>query len=43
MTYLKNQVKDIVKRSLEYHINELPEDKINPTLYLIYFEGGSKL
>src|SRR6266540_5754879 len=32
--YLKQQAKDIVERSLGHQIEVLPEDEVNPTLYL---------
>src|SRR6266540_971255 len=41
--YLKQQAKDIVKRSLGYQIEELPEDEVNPALYLTYLGGNSLL
>jgi len=31
-------VKDIVEKFLEYQMDELPDDEINPALFLIYFE-----
>ncbi len=42
-TYLKQQAKEIVERSLGYQIKELPEDEINPALYLTYLGGDSLL
>src|SRR6266545_3780573 len=33
-TYLKQQAKDIVERSLGHQIEELPEDEVNPAVYL---------
>src|SRR6266498_3553803 len=39
--YLKQQAKDIVERSLGYQIEELPEEEINPALYLTYLGGNS--
>ncbi len=41
--YLKQQAKDIVERSLGHQIEELPEDEINPALYLTYLGGNSML
>src|SRR6266540_1130084 len=35
--YLKQQAKDIVERSLGHQIEELPEDEVNPAVYLTYF------
>src|SRR6266542_2820439 len=40
-SYLKQQVKDIVERSLGYPIEELPEDEVNPAVYLTYLGGNS--
>ena len=37
--YLKQQAKKIVERSLGHPIEELPEDEINPVLYLTYLRG----
>src|SRR6266540_883259 len=34
--YLKQQAKDIVERSLGHQIEELPEDEVNPAVYLTY-------
>src|SRR6266540_2548500 len=42
-TYLKQQAKVIVERSLGHQIEELPEDEINPALYLTYIGGNSML
>src|SRR6266498_1586628 len=42
-TYLKQQAKDIVKRSLGHQIEELPEDEVNPAVYLTYLRGNSLL
>ncbi len=42
-SYLKQQAKDIVERSLGHQIEELPENEINPALYLTYLEGNSML
>src|SRR6266545_484988 len=42
-TYLKQQAKDIVERSLGHQIEELPEDEVNPAVYLIYLGGDSLL
>ncbi len=39
--YLKQQAKDIVKRSLGYQVEELLENKINLALYLIYLGEDS--
>src|SRR6266545_7795977 len=41
--YLKQQAKDIVERFLGHQIEELPEDEINPAVYLTYLEGDSLL
>src|SRR6266498_5863594 len=41
--HLKQQVKDIVERSLRHQIDELPEDETNPALYLTYLGGDSLL
>src|SRR6266540_4325407 len=41
--YLKQQAKDIVEQSLGHPIEELPEDKTNPALYLTYLGGDSML
>src|SRR6266498_1085708 len=41
--YLKQQAKDIVERFLGYQIEELPEDEVNPAVYLTYLEGDSLL
>ncbi len=41
--YLKQQAKDIVKRSLRYQVEELLEDEINPALYFTYLKGNSIL
>ncbi len=41
--YLKQQAKDIVERSLGYQIEKLPEDEINPALYLTYLRENSIL
>src|SRR6266542_3585437 len=40
-TYLKQQAKDIVERSLGHQVKELPEDETNPALYLTYLGGDS--
>src|SRR6266536_3579455 len=42
-SYLKQQAKDIVEWSLGHQIDELPEDEINPALYLTYLGGNSLL
>src|SRR6266498_940 len=42
-TYLKQQAKDIVERSLGHHIDKLPENETNPALYLTYLGGDSML
>ncbi len=36
-------MKKIIERSLGHQIEELPEDKTNPALYLTYLEGDSML
>src|SRR6266498_4602278 len=41
--YLKQQAKEIVERSLGYSIEELPEDEVNPAVYLTYLGGDSLL
>src|SRR6266542_4221818 len=41
--YLKQQAKDIVERSLGHQIDELPEDEVNPAVYLTYLGGDSLL
>src|SRR6266540_5011221 len=41
--YLKQKAKDIVERSLEHQIEELPENEINPAVYLTYLGGNSLL
>ncbi len=41
--YLKQQAKDIVEQSLGHQIEELPEDEVNPAVYLIYLGGDSLL
>src|SRR6266498_4812420 len=41
--YLKQQAKDIVERSLKHQIEELPENEINPAVYLTYLRGDSLL
>ncbi len=41
--YLKQQAKDIVERSLGHPIEELPEDEVNPAVYLTYLRGDSLL
>src|SRR6266540_519348 len=41
--YLKQQAKEIVKRSLGHQIDELSEDETNPALYLTYLGGDSML
>jgi len=41
--YLKQQAKDIVERSLGHQIEELPEDEVNPAVYLTYLGGDSLL
>src|SRR6266540_3577995 len=43
VSYLKQQAKDIVERSLGHQIEELPEDKVNPAVYLTYLRGNSML
>src|SRR6266542_4631743 len=42
-TYLKQQAKEIVERSLGHQIEELPEGETNPALYLTYLGGDSML
>src|SRR6266511_4116026 len=42
-TYLKQQAKDIVERSLGHQIEELLEDEVNPAVYLTYLEGNPLL
>ncbi len=37
--YLKQQAKDIVKWSLGHQVEKLPEEKINPAVYLTYLGG----
>src|SRR6266540_2757396 len=39
--YLKQQAKEIVKRSLGHQIEELPEEENNPALYLTYLGEDS--
>ncbi len=39
--YLKQQAKDIVERSLGHLVEELPEDEVNPAVYLSYLGGDS--
>src|SRR6266540_3975857 len=34
--YLKQQAKEIVEQSLEHQIEEMPEDEVNPAIYLTY-------
>ena len=41
--YLKQQAKDVVERSLGHQVDELPEDEINPAVYLTYLGGDSLL
>src|SRR6266498_393000 len=41
--YLKQQAKDIVERFLGHQVEELPEDEMNPALYLTYLGGDSML
>src|SRR6266498_3357885 len=41
--YLKQQAKNIIERFLEHQVEELPEEKVNPALYLIYLKGDSML
>src|SRR6266540_801384 len=41
--YLKQQAKDIVERSLGHQVEELPEDEVNPAVYLTYLGGDSML
>src|SRR6266542_2595330 len=42
-SYLKQQAKEIVERSLGNQIEELSEDETNPALYLTYLGGDSML
>ncbi len=41
--YLKQQAKEIVKRSVGYSVEELPEKEMNLALYLIHLGGDSML
>src|SRR6266540_5535019 len=41
--YLKQQAKDIVERSLGHQVEELPEDEVNPAVYLTYLGEDSLL
>ena len=38
--YLKQQAKDIVEQSLGHQVEELPEDEVNPAVYLTYLGGN---
>src|SRR6266542_3090518 len=41
--YLKQQAKDIVEWSLGHSVEELPEDEVNPAIYLTYLGENSML